>query len=823
MRVCRWPGWAHLIALLWLVTAGLAAEAQGPPTPLPAPAHPQGEGISGETAALIERLAAAIDAAEKQLPSLEARVEDLGRLRADVETILAQASEAADTLRPQLAAVRTQVTNLGPAPEKDAPPEAGAIAGERARLNALASSLDGAIKASSLNGVRARQLIEKITVLRRALFARNLMQRLPSPLLPPLWRDLNNETPAAGARLGDLAGGWIAWAAPRTEALTILVAAALLLYLALRLLTARITRRRPLAIPPTLFERTFSVARVAPLRALPAILAGLILYGGLDAMELLFPPWARTAAALFGAVVVIACLSALTKAVLGPREPAWRLLPLADLPARRIARLLYAITGLYALDAALTEMSRVFYPPLAFSVVQSLATSTLFAALLIGLVATPFTPEGDAPVPRYRPRWLKVPLLIAALAILGLSLLGFIALARFTAEQVMMSGMLVAACWLLYLAIRAVTREGPQRRYPLGALLEARFGLDAPRRRQLARLSELALTFVLVIGAIPFLMLQWGFSGADIRDGFKALLFGMEIGQFRISLARILIGIVLFIALLFATRVLQRWLRERALQATRLDSGIVNSVDTVIGYAGSAIAALIAVSYAGLDISNLAIVAGALSVGIGFGLQSIVNNFVSGLILLIERPIKVGDWIVLGNEQGNVRRISVRATEIETFDRASLIVPNSELITGRVLNWTHRNAVGRVILRIGVGYNADPEEVMAILRAVAKGHPGVLAVPEPVVAFDNFGDSALEFSLRVYLADIAQALGTQTTLRVAILKELRAANIEIPFKQLDVNLHQGIKVLSRHIGGERPASPEAPRPGNGKPPAPGDA
>src|SRR5262249_34926036 len=284
-------------------------------------------------------------------------------------------------------------------------------------------------------------------------------------------------------------------------------------------------------------------------------------------MGLLFPPWTRTAGALLRAVAVYAFVSALVRGVLAANEPGWRLLALADAPARRISLLLYAITGIYALDAALTETSRALFIPLALSVVQSFAASAAFALLLIGLLLTPFTPldtAGAPPTPRQRPRAVKVPLWLIALSILVLALLGYVALARFIAQQVVMTGVVVAICALLYLAIRAVTRDTQQRRYPVSAMLEVRFGLDAPRRNQLARLSELALTLALIIGAIPLLMLQWGFSSADIRDWFKALVFGMEIGQFRISLARILLGIVLFIALLFATRLLQRWLRERA-------------------------------------------------------------------------------------------------------------------------------------------------------------------------------------------------------------------------------------------------------------------
>jgi small-conductance mechanosensitive channel len=194
-----------------------------------------------------------------------------------------------------------------------------------------------------------------------------------------------------------------------------------------------------------------------------------------------------------------------------------------------------------------------------------------------------------------------------------------------------------------------------------------------------------------------------------------------------------------------------------------------------------AVAALAAISYAGFDITSLAIVAGALSVGIGFGLQSIVNNFVSGLILLVERPIKVGDWISIKEGEGYVRRIAVRSTEIETFGRASLIVPNSELITQTVVNLTHRNLLGRLKVRVRVSYQADPEHALKVLQQVAEANTSILRHPPPVVVLDNLGEQALEYSVRVYLADINRSLQAQTELRTAILKALRAEGIDIPY------------------------------------------
>ncbi len=838
------------VALLLALLVAAPAAGQAPPAaPTPAPVQtapaepappelPRSAALLGEVADNVAKLAGAIDAAEKSLQHLTEVEEELGGLRGNVETILADSLETAEALRPRLAAVKSQIEKLGPPPGKDAPPEAPAIAAERARLTELAVALDGAIRSTELTWVRARQLIEKITVLRHSLFTKNLMERLPSPLLPALWRDLVTETPNTWRRVTYLGEDWFHWARAKQPQLWLLLASALILLVVLEYAVARLIARRLTrgeAPPPSFFERAKSVAWVAPLRALPVTAAALLVYGGLDALDLLFPPWERSAGAVLRAILLVTVVSALIWAVLAPQAPRWRLVSLADAPARRIAVLLWTIAAVYAVDEALTTISRAFFAPLALSVVQSFVASTALAGLLIGLLLTPFTPQpaqptcdGEAATPaaepaarvsRHAPLWLKLPLWLMVLGILGLALLGYVALARFLAQQLVMTAIVLVVVWLLYLAIRAVTREPQERLQPVDELLETRFGLDAPRRTQLARLTELALTVALLTGAIPFLMLQWGFSGADIRDWFTSLFFGIEIGQFRISIARILIGIVLFIVLLLATRLLQRWLREKALQQTRMDPGIANSIDTVAGYTGVALAALVAVSYAGLDITNLAIVAGALSVGIGFGLQSIVNNFVSGLILLIERPIKVGDWIVLGDQQGNVRRISVRATEIETFDRASLIIPNSELITGRVFNWTHRDSLGAVGVKVGVAYNCDPDQVIAILKKCADDHPEVLKVPPPAVALEDFGASALVFNVRISLPDVYRSYAVRSDLRIAILKALREAGIEIPFDQVDVNLREdGIKRYLARLGGEHAAKDAEPAAaaGNGK-------
>ena len=378
-------------------------------------------------------------------------------------------------------------------------------------------------------------------------------------------------------------------------------------------------------------------------------------------------------------------------------------------------------------------------------------------------------------------------LFLSAVIIVISALLGYIGFARFTAQQLVVSGAIVAAMLIGIQAARELSREGVLAKTRFGRLIHRR-GVEDFRIEQLSLVAGIGLMATILLIGIPAILMQWGTRYEELAAFGTRLFTGIDVGNIRISLSGILIGLSIFAIILLATRFFQRWLSRSVFTRSKIDPGVRDSISAGIGYTGFAVAALLAVTSAGFDLSSLAIVAGALSLGIGFGLQNIVNNFVSGLILLVERPIKVGDWIVVGAAEGTVRRISVRATEIETFQRQSIIVPNSELINSQVGNWTFKSKSGRVDVPVGIAYGSDVRLAEKILYEIAHEHAMVAKKPEPSVWFVGFGDFSLDFRLRMFLYDINNLVTVESEVRFAILERFEEAGIEIPFPQRNLNL-----------------------------------
>jgi small-conductance mechanosensitive channel len=287
---------------------------------------------------------------------------------------------------------------------------------------------------------------------------------------------------------------------------------------------------------------------------------------------------------------------------------------------------------------------------------------------------------------------------------------------------------------------------------------------------------------------LPIILLIWG-AYANLAVATKGLLvLGFNLGSQRISVGLLLTSAGILYGSFLISRILQKLLMDEVLVRRRVERGVRVSIGRLVHYvlifAGFSLALLIL----GFEFTKLTILLSALGVGIGFGLQSIVNNFISGLILLFERPVRVGDIIELGGKWAEIKRIGLRATTVRSFDQADIIIPNADLVTNQVTNWTLSNRQVRIIIPVGVAYGSDVPLVMETLMACAKTNSKVAQTYAPQVLFLGFGESSLDFELRVWILDADDRLVARSELHQEIDRSFRKAGIVIAFPQRDVHL-----------------------------------
>jgi small-conductance mechanosensitive channel len=520
-------------------------------------------------------------------------------------------------------------------------------------------------------------------------------------------------------------------------------------------------------------------------KRLPLILG---LCAGAGILLLLLPadPVPPSVAVLASILVYLAGIT-LLQALLNPCQPAVHFLALDPGYSRAVCR---RAQGLLFLVLALILVFSTGIHGVLSTEQWQLVRALFFvmgSAQLVWLVST----LHGAPPPLDSPklRGLFVLLLLAGVVI---ELLGFRVLSWYLFRGMLGTALLAAGLWLVNSLLQDFFDGMDAGRYAWERRLRSRLSLEegepVPGLIWLRLLTMLLIWLAFGITVVGL----WGYSDTFWSLVRQRITEGFQLGPVRIIPIHWVTGIIVFSILV----ALVSWMRNEVLpgwvKKSRIERGAQEAIVTLSGYVGIIIAALIGLSLAGFSFTNLAIIAGALSVGIGFGLQNIVNNFISGIILLFERPIRTGDWIVVGNTEGYVRKISIRSTQIETFDRADVIVPNSELISNQVTNWMLRDPWGRVIVPVGVAYGSDVEKVRDLLLKIAMEHPLVitdgLRVSPPRVMFRGFGDSSLDFELRCFIRNVDQRLATLSELNFAIEKALREADIQIPFPQRDLHL-----------------------------------
>ncbi len=769
----------------------------------------------------------------KQLPATE-EVEDFLRLNEQLASVQRDTQSAAQLLDAPLADVKARLEQLGPAPTGGAR-ESSDIASQRRELTARQAKLDDARKRAELLGLDARQAATGVERARSEKFNQSLTTRTASPLSPALWRNLakawsGDAEDLSGVATEAVTGLKAALAREGYGALVGSLVIALLLAFPIRIALRRIGRhfitsrgpggrlRRSALAMWLLLVGTFSIGLAAS-----ALMGTLASIGAVS-------EWLLPLADAFTRVSFIAAfISALSGALMSRGQASWRLFTLDDATARRLLWHCHAAAWLAWVLYLTGEVLKIAGTSDALGQVVDAISALLYVALILSALAgltrslrrTEHDPAADPGTatdgdPKAVTSTAKAPPrnlttrgggVVALARILGYcavllallaTLLGYLNVAVFITRQIIWVALIWGAIALMLafvddLCMWLVRPDNRLSRALVG------IGIRPSLLAQAGALVSAGLRVCLLVTGVAALLMPYGSNLSLFGSLFSALSTGLQLGNVRFAPTEIFGGLVTLAVGWTLLQGAQQWLNKTYLPKTDLDVGARASVSAVVRYVGIVVVILWALAALGITAANLALVASALSVGIGFGLQAITQNFISGLILMAERPVRVGDWIRLGDQEGDVKRINVRATEIQIGDRSTLIVPNSELITKSVRNMTLSNPLGRVQLQFAVPLGTDMGRVRELLLALYATHPKVLPTPAPSVYIDGIANGQANFNSFLYVGSPRDAYGVRSELFFGLLSRMAEEGIAL-------SSPQDIRVVS--APGQAPSRPE---------------
>lgn len=729
-----------------------------------------------------------VDLWTRQLDRIATRAEqanllpvEIDALREQVTDVRAAAVAAANLARNDLADTRRLLAPLEAKPANDAVPESGAVKAERERLTEQAAVSEGRVKQCEVVIARADQLVERLTKLRGEVMLRTLLRRDASPLSGEVWGKIGPQLGASVQALSDATTAWLGGGVSfDSRSLAPLAGWAILtiaLWASVRLLRRRFGRGE--ATEPGQRDRTLAAAIDGVGLVLVPILA-VWLIGKVLAATMPPPPIDVLLPELITRLIAFMLVMGLTATALSPHRPAWRILPFTNASADSLSGALRRLMGIgLTVDFTYVCLTRSGVETDAIA-----AVGALVLAIVVSLLTLPALgnrswhaaqPEGEERSTMIGGTWWSIGRLVLSAVVLSsilFALLGYATLAAHLHNAIYTTCLLTVAAFLVHRLMGDLLEEAAAADTPSGRWVRQRLGLPADSTLRGQHLVMLVVDLLLVLLLAVGIPAAWSVDTDAILNGATHLIRGVQVGGVTISLGKIGMAIVAFAVCILLARLIRGVVRDRVLPTVDAPLPLRQSIDAGLNYVGVIVAILIGIGALGIDFTNLAIVLGALSVGIGLGLQNIANNVISGVFLLVERPIKAGDWVSVTGHEGFVRRINIRATEIETFQRTHVLVPNSIFLQNPVVNRTYSDTSSRVEIKLTVGLGTDVAAMEALLREAALAHPRVLRVPAPIVRFIQITPGGLEFELFVFVARLEDRLVVGNDLNKAILAKL---------------------------------------------------